>query len=97
MDRLAAVGTASTAAGEKATSKTADKSKHRMFGSGSMSRLRNTSLSLKAKPKLFGKHERTESGKEANEVAVTDAGAEEVSTKDQTDASEAPKIGRAHV
>lgn len=102
MDKLRAIGTAPAASstqvqdGVKPAEKPVDKavSKHRMFGSGSMSsRLRNKSLSLKTKPKLFGKHERTESGNDANETAVTETGAaEESATKEQQpDPGEAQK------
>ena len=67
--------------------------KHRMFSSGSISRFRNSSLSLKTKPKLFSKHERAESSKEVSESAIIDAGAGDTPTteKDSLDANESHK------
>ncbi|KAL9049861.1 MAG: hypothetical protein Q9162_006977 [Coniocarpon cinnabarinum] len=90
---------------EQSPGKLPDKtgSKHRsMFGGNSKSmtmRLRNSSLSLKGKPRLFSRQERSDANKESNESAVTDAGASEdaaardVPTKPQVDGNESqPKF-----
>ena len=60
---------------------------HRLLGAASKSRFRTHSLSLKTKPKLWGKHERNESMKEPNDNAIVESGTtEDVQNKEPIEA-----------
>ena len=79
LDKLITSGTDEQKLHSKSAEKPLDKPSgmHRILGSTSKGRSRIGSLSLKTKPKLFSKHERTDSAKESNDHTATEAGAQE--------------------